>query len=197
MLHRLLPLIAVLRVRCPTSLRQQGRKRMASCSLTAGLAGSDHFLGRRIRSSQQLVSLRPVSSTAVICTAASTSDSVGSMNGSVANPFIRSHLRSLAAYTPIEPFEVLSKRLGRDPSNIVKLDANENPYGPPREVLDALGSMPFPNIYPDPETRRLRSALAELNNIPMANLLVREPCVYQLPVSSIQMMPSQQHVLLV
>jgi hypothetical protein len=34
----------------------------------------------------------------------------------------------LAAYTPIEPFDVLSKRLGRAPEDIVKLDANENPY---------------------------------------------------------------------
>ena len=86
--------------------------------------------------------------------------------------FIRPHLRKLAAYTPIEPFEVLSRRLGRDALDIVKLDANENPYGPPPEVLEALGSMPFPNIYPDPETRRLRSALAEANNIPAENLLV-------------------------
>ena len=86
--------------------------------------------------------------------------------------FIRPHLRKLAAYTPIEPFEVLSKRLGRDATDIVKLDANENPYGPPPEVLEALGSMPFPNIYPDPETRRLRTALADLNNVPMENLLV-------------------------
>ena len=95
------------------------------------------------------------------------------MNGASTDSFIRPHLRKLAAYTPIEPFEVLSKRLGRAPEDIIKLDANENPYGPPREVLEALGEMPFPNIYPDPETRRLRSALAELNNIPMEYLLVR------------------------
>lgn len=45
--------------------------------------------------------------------------------------FVRTHLRTMAAYTPIEPFEVLSERLGRDPKDIIKLDANENPYGPP------------------------------------------------------------------
>ncbi|BDA47882.1 Histidinol-phosphate aminotransferase, chloroplastic [Coccomyxa sp. Obi] len=94
------------------------------------------------------------------------------MNGASTDSYIRPHLRKLAAYTPIEPFEVLSKRLGRAPADIIKLDANENPYGPPREVLEALGNMPFPNIYPDPETRRLRSALAEMNNIPMEHLLV-------------------------
>ena len=86
--------------------------------------------------------------------------------------FVRAHLRRLAPYTPIEPFEVLSARLGRDPSDIVKLDANENPYGPPPEVAAALGSMRFPNIYPDPETRALRSLLAPGLGVPIEQVLV-------------------------
>ncbi len=52
---------------------------------------------------------------------------------------IRKHLESLPPYTPIEPFEVLSARIGREPSQIVKLDANENPYGPLPVVREALG----------------------------------------------------------
>jgi histidinol-phosphate aminotransferase len=40
---------------------------------------------------------------------------------------VRAHLRALAPYTPIVPFDVLSARLGRDPADIIKLDANENP----------------------------------------------------------------------
>ncbi|KAL7001527.1 histidinol-phosphate transaminase [Sarracenia purpurea var. burkii] len=75
--------------------------------------------------------------------------------------FIRPHLRKLSPYQPILPFEVLSTRLGRKPEDIIKLDANENPYGPPPEVFEALGSMKFPYVYPDPESRRLRSALAQ------------------------------------
>ncbi|XP_065625031.1 histidinol-phosphate aminotransferase, chloroplastic [Quercus suber] len=75
--------------------------------------------------------------------------------------FIRPHLRKLSPYQPILPFEVLSARLGRKPEDIIKLDANENPYGPPPEVFEALGSMKFPYVYPDPESRRLRAALAE------------------------------------
>jgi histidinol-phosphate aminotransferase len=89
-----------------------------------------------------------------------------------AGDFVRSHLKTLKAYTPIEPFEVLSEKLGRDPKDIVKLDANENPYGPPPQVMQALGSMEFPNIYPDPECRRLRSMLAEYVGVPIDNLLV-------------------------
>ncbi|KAL2473963.1 Histidinol-phosphate aminotransferase 2 [Forsythia ovata] len=79
--------------------------------------------------------------------------------------FIRPHLRKLSPYQSILPFEVLSTRLGRIPEDIVKLDANENPYGPPPEVFEALGSMRFPYIYPDPESRRLRAALAEDSGI--------------------------------
>ena len=86
--------------------------------------------------------------------------------------FIRPHLLDMEPYTPILPFEILSKQMGMDPHDIVKLDANENPYGPPPEVGEALGKMQFPNIYPDPETRRLRTALAEVNDIPMEHLLV-------------------------
>ena len=102
-------------------------------------------------------------------TSTSTSDPVLSLPGA---RFVRKHLLQLAPYTPIEPFEVLSARLGRDPSDIVKLDANENPYGPPPEVARALGSMRFPNIYPDPETRALRSLLAPTLGVPMEQVLV-------------------------
>lgn len=78
---------------------------------------------------------------------------------------IRSHLESLPPYTPIEPFEVLSARLGRTPDQIVKLDANENPYGPLPIVREALGKMDFPHIYPDPESRALRKSLSKFTGI--------------------------------
>lgn len=89
-----------------------------------------------------------------------------------AKDFLRPHLLKLAPYTPIEPFEILSAKYGRKPQDIIKLDANENPYGPPPEVREAMANMPFPHIYPDPETRRLREALSKMHNIPMEYLLV-------------------------
>ncbi|XP_021971018.1 histidinol-phosphate aminotransferase, chloroplastic isoform X2 [Helianthus annuus] len=86
--------------------------------------------------------------------------------------FIRPHLRELSPYQPILPFEVLSTRLGRKPEEIVKLDANENPYGPPPEVFEALGQLKFPYIYPDPESRTLRGALAEDSGLESEYILV-------------------------
>src|SRR5690348_12749277 len=83
----------------------------------------------------------------------------------------RAHLDSLPPYTPIEPFEVLSARLGRSPDQIIKLDANENPYGPLPIVREALGKMDFPHIYPDPESRTLREALSRFTGVPAGYLL--------------------------
>ena len=80
------------------------------------------------------------------------------------------HIADMEPYTPIEPFEVLSARLGRSPEQIVKLDANENPYGPHPAVREALAAYPFPHIYPDPEQRALRAALAEYVGVPAANI---------------------------
>lgn len=86
--------------------------------------------------------------------------------------WLRPHLRRLAPYPPIEPFEILAERFGRTPDQIIKLDANENPYGPPPEVRQALATMPFPHVYPDPESRRLRKALSDMTGVPMEHLLV-------------------------
>jgi histidinol-phosphate aminotransferase len=87
------------------------------------------------------------------------------------NSRMRRHLESLPPYIPIEPFEVLSARIGRDPSQIVKLDANENPYGPLPVVHEALGNLDFPHIYPDPESRALRKSLADFTGVSEEYLL--------------------------
>jgi histidinol-phosphate aminotransferase len=84
---------------------------------------------------------------------------------------IRAHLEALPPYTPIEPFEVLSTRIGREPSQIVKLDANENPYGILPAVRQALAEMDFPHIYPDPESRVLRKSLSQFTGVDEEYLL--------------------------
>lgn len=85
--------------------------------------------------------------------------------------FIRPDIAGMEPYTPIVPFEVLSERLGRRPEDIVKLDANENPYGPSPRVQEALASAPYVHIYPDPQSTALRQALASQTGVPVENLL--------------------------
>jgi histidinol-phosphate aminotransferase len=84
---------------------------------------------------------------------------------------IARHIQTLPPYIPIEPFEVLSARLGRHPSEIIKLDANENPYGPSPAVRRALADLEYPHIYPDPESRLLRAALAHFTGLPAKYLM--------------------------
>ncbi|KAL3654155.1 hypothetical protein CASFOL_003836 [Castilleja foliolosa] len=131
-----------------SSLFTERRKINLSCS----------FEGKLRRGKITFMAPPPASSSAVPVTEESQQELGASLTG---DSFIRPHLRKLSPYQPILPFEVLSTRLGRKPEEIIKLDANENPYGPPPEVFEALGSIKFPYIYPDPESRRLRAALAK------------------------------------
>jgi histidinol-phosphate aminotransferase len=73
-------------------------------------------------------------------------------------------------YTPILPLEVLAQKLGRAPDQIVKLDANENPYGPSPQAREALVKAAFLNIYPDPANTFLREALARFTGLPQDRL---------------------------
>jgi len=84
---------------------------------------------------------------------------------------IRPEIITMEPYTPIVPFEVLSARLGRAPSEIIKLDANENPYGPSPKALAALANLQFSHIYPDPASTALRAALSRDLGLPAENIL--------------------------
>jgi histidinol-phosphate aminotransferase len=81
------------------------------------------------------------------------------------------HIQNLPPYTPIEPLDVLSERVGRSPDQIIKLDANENPYGMSPRARAALANLLYGHIYPDPESRALRAALSVFTGIPAENLL--------------------------
>lgn len=84
---------------------------------------------------------------------------------------VRPDVATMEAYVPILPFDVLSVQLGRPADQIIKMDANENPYGPSPRVREALASMAYPHIYPDPESRQLRAALSEFVGLPADYLL--------------------------
>lgn len=86
--------------------------------------------------------------------------------------FIRPDIINMDAYTPIVPFEVLSKALGRAPEEIVKLDANENPYGPSPKALERLQGGEYFHIYPDPAATQLREAISEYVGVDKARLVV-------------------------
>jgi histidinol-phosphate aminotransferase len=86
--------------------------------------------------------------------------------------FIRQHIQEMPPYEPILPFDVLSEELGIPVEQLVKLDANENPFGPLLEVKEALGRLDTLHIYPDPESRQIRKLLAEHHQVEEGSLVV-------------------------
>jgi histidinol-phosphate aminotransferase len=73
---------------------------------------------------------------------------------------IRPDLLELPGYVPITPTDVLAERLGIAPTDVLKLDGNENPYGPSPKALAAIANERNYHIYPDPDQRKVRDALA-------------------------------------
>ena len=73
----------------------------------------------------------------------------------------RADLVAMPGYEPVEPVDVAACRLGIPEDQIVKLDGNENPYGPSPRVAEDLARFPYYHIYPDPEQRRAREVIAQ------------------------------------
>uniref|UniRef100_A0A6B2KWK4 Histidine biosynthesis trifunctional protein n=1 Tax=Arcella intermedia TaxID=1963864 RepID=A0A6B2KWK4_9EUKA len=86
-------------------------------------------------------------------------------NDTVLKELVRPDFADLPAYAPIKPLDVLSEELGIPLKALVKLDANENPYGPIPEILEALKNGDVYHIYPDPGQTYLRRAIAERHGI--------------------------------
>ena len=88
---------------------------------------------------------------------------------------MRPDLHHLAGYTPVVPVERLVAEAAASsavPQTPVKLDANENPYGPSPRVLQAISESEALHAYPDAEQRTLRAALAEYAGLATENIIV-------------------------
>ncbi|MBM4432363.1 MAG: histidinol-phosphate transaminase [Chloroflexi bacterium] len=77
----------------------------------------------------------------------------------------------METYKHVFPFDIVAARLGLAPEAIVKLDANENPYGTSPRVRAAVAKLAYIHIYPDSDSHYLRGALAEFTGLPAENLL--------------------------
>lgn len=74
--------------------------------------------------------------------------------------FIRPDLINFGGYSARKSPEALEGKVEVPVENIIKLDANENPYGCSPRVNRALATYPDLNIYPDNGQTRLRKLLA-------------------------------------
>src|SRR5947209_7473374 len=79
---------------------------------------------------------------------------------------MRPDIANLEPYTPAEPLDVVAERLHLPIERIIKLDINENPYGPSPRTLAALAHEQYYAFYPDPIQRPLRAALSAFTDQP-------------------------------
>ena len=97
---------------------------------------------------------------------------------------LRPDITALEPYTPVAPIEVLAERLGLPVDRIIKLDANESPYGASPRALAALaalgggqsdhggyGDPSVVAIYPDPNHAHLREKLSAYTGQPTERIL--------------------------
>ncbi len=73
--------------------------------------------------------------------------------------FIRPDLAAFGGYVASKSPETLAEKVKVPIDGIIKLDANENPYGCSPRVKQALSTYPHFNIYPDANQTELRKLL--------------------------------------
>ena len=73
---------------------------------------------------------------------------------------VRPHLLEVRAYEAVDPPEALAQQAGIPETDVVKLNANENPYGSSPRVQQALANLGRVPIYPDPQQTAVRQALS-------------------------------------
>ena len=85
---------------------------------------------------------------------------------------VRANVSRLTSYGgPEDPAQV-AERLGQPIDSIIKLDANENPFGPSPLVLEALSQYKTYHVYPDAAQRQARQALSDYVGVPPEHLML-------------------------
>jgi len=89
-----------------------------------------------------------------------------------ARKLLRASVAAVEPYHAMEPLEIVAARRGVDPARIVRLHMNENPWGPPLRVQEALAAYDGYHHYPDPDSREIRHLLAGYTGIDAARIVV-------------------------
>ena len=76
------------------------------------------------------------------------------------------HIRRLEPYQGVRPMESMVQQAGIPAEKVIRLNGNENPYGPSPRVVEALGQFQNYNHYPDPNQTKLREALSDYVGTP-------------------------------
>ncbi|MQG39134.1 MAG: histidinol-phosphate transaminase [SAR202 cluster bacterium] len=86
------------------------------------------------------------------------------------NKFVLKHIQQIKPFDPAEPLDSMAAKVGVEPEKIIRLNANENPYGPSPMVNETIKSLQA-NIYPDPEQNAIRTELSKFTKMPKETIL--------------------------
>ena len=88
------------------------------------------------------------------------------MNNKTITAYVRPEMTVFRGYSACKSPEVIAKKLGIPECDVVKLDANENNYGPSPRVSKALSGYTNYHIYPDAAQTELRHELERYTGMP-------------------------------
>lgn len=81
------------------------------------------------------------------------------------------HLQNPSGYEGVRPLEEIALLGNMKPNELVRLNGNENSFGPSPKVAEALGNFKDYNRYPDPEQRVLRESLSGYLGVSSGNIV--------------------------
>jgi histidinol-phosphate aminotransferase len=84
---------------------------------------------------------------------------------------LKPHIRDLPPYEALEDLEELAAEYGFAPEDVLKLDGNENPFGPSPKALDALHNGYGADRYADAAQLRLRQGVSKYVGVPAENIV--------------------------
>ena len=84
---------------------------------------------------------------------------------------VRPEMTSFRGYSACKSSETIAQKLGISVEKVIKLDANENNYGPSPRVVKALAAFGGYNIYPDAAQAELRGLLSGYTGMPCAQIV--------------------------
>ncbi|NQW21097.1 MAG: histidinol-phosphate transaminase [Chloroflexi bacterium] len=83
---------------------------------------------------------------------------------------MRPHMANIASYHGVDPSVELARNAGIKAEDVIRLNANENPYGAFDKVAEALTGLDL-HLYPDTQQRKLRSALSDYTEQPAERII--------------------------
>ncbi|MDD3994456.1 MAG: histidinol-phosphate transaminase [Dehalococcoidales bacterium] len=85
--------------------------------------------------------------------------------------FVRPDLKSFGGYAASKAPETLKGKVSVSVEEIIKLDANENPYGCSPKVQKAIADYSGIHVYPDSGQQELRRHLQDYTGVPMEHIV--------------------------